>query len=589
MGLQRLIIYGLEEATPFLVSASATLGESIALWNHQQDDLLDDDIVFQEEKSGREVFPNDLVESLMGGKNKELKLLAYQREVTIVHNGIIEDCDGAPTLQGIVQNFAKMNKLDASDYSLLLQRRPLRYLLRKKIEVTVRLNDSTIRTVLMDIDDPITNALEATESGITNRTKRRKKFALGLPPIAGGLATTTSIPWWNMEAMHLNSNKFLTIRARADVALRKIMNTWCAAKRIAARFWTEEGEVAHERLKVSDISGPLKVEVMSDKVLFTITAHNDGKKSISRIRGNSMHPVQSVMEKWCELQGLSIDDCRFEWSELILTGIEFPAFLGMEDEEEMDVFPSGTTPRMLKSQTADAHTATSSSNGHTVTMGLDARPATRGSRKAIVAAKTRAWGSSSNTKAKTTRIKKDWEKNVTAKSKARVAPKAKGDKRMPPGKRLKKKASDPASSNKEDEAPQKTSGRRSGGVLQDLISPMPIKVGVTRAGKKTPVEKPRIPGEIAPGVENIPGKKSFVSGQVTPGAVDISRKRVRRRSSVDLSEDKDEKHMTYDEWEKWDMQEEIRIKRLRKQPTVQEQINVAVALSLSEVTAQERQ
>eukprot|EP00397_Hematodinium_sp_SG-2012_P038843 GEMP01042319.1.p1 GENE.GEMP01042319.1~~GEMP01042319.1.p1 ORF type:complete len:413 (+),score=77.75 GEMP01042319.1:397-1635(+) len=412
----------------------------------------------------------------MGGKNKELKLLAYQREVTIVHNGIIEDCDGAPTLQGIVQNFAKMNKLDASDYSLLLQRRPLRYLLRKKIEVTVRLNDSTIRTVLMDIDDPITNALEATESGITNRTKRRKKFALGLPPIAGGLATTTSIPWWNMEAMHLNSNKFLTIRARADVALRKIMNTWCAAKRIAARFWTEEGEVAHERLKVSDISGPLKVEVMSDKVLFTITAHNDGKKSISRIRGNSMHPVQSVMEKWCELQGLSIDDCRFEWSELILTGIEFPAFLG-----------------------------------------------------------------------------------------------------------------DPASSNKEDEAPQKTSGRRSGGVLQDLISPMPIKVGVTRAGKKTPVEKPRIPGEIAPGVENIPGKKSFVSGQVTPGAVDISRKRVRRRSSVDLSEDKDEKHMTYDEWEKWDKQEEMRIKRLRKQPTVQEQINVAVALSLSEVTAQERQ
>eukprot|EP00397_Hematodinium_sp_SG-2012_P025710 GEMP01026880.1.p1 GENE.GEMP01026880.1~~GEMP01026880.1.p1 ORF type:complete len:520 (+),score=110.05 GEMP01026880.1:397-1956(+) len=519
----------------------------------------------------------------MGGKNKELKLLAYQREVTIVHNGIIEDCDGAPTLQGIVQNFAKMNKLDASDYSLLLQRRPLRYLLRKKIEVTVRLNDSTIRTVLMDIDDPITNALEATESGITNRTKRRKKFALGLPPIAGGLATTTSIPWWNMEAMHLNSNKFLTIRARADVALRKIMNTWCAAKRIAARFWTEEGEVAHERLKVSDISGPLKVEVMSDKVLFTITAHNDGKKSISRIRGNSMHP------KWCELQGLSIDDCRFEWSELILTGIEFPAFLGMEDEEEMDVFPSGTTPRMLKSQTADAHTATSSSNGHTVTMGLDARPATRGSRKAIVAAKTRAWGSSSKTKAKTTRIKKDSEKNVTAKSKARVAPKAKGDKRMPPGKRLKKKASDPASSNKEDEAPQKTSGRRSGGVLQDLISPMPIKVGVTRAGKKTPVEKPRIPGEIAPGVENIPGKKSFVSGQVTPGAVDISRKRVRRRSSVDLSEDKDEKHMTYDEWEKWDKQEEMRIKRLRKQPTVQEQINVAVALSLSEVTAQERQ
>eukprot|EP00397_Hematodinium_sp_SG-2012_P025070 GEMP01026163.1.p1 GENE.GEMP01026163.1~~GEMP01026163.1.p1 ORF type:complete len:530 (+),score=118.65 GEMP01026163.1:397-1986(+) len=529
----------------------------------------------------------------MGGKNKELKLLAYQREVTIVHNGIIEDCDGAPTLQGIVQNFAKMNKLDASDYSLLLQRRPLRYLLRKKIEVTVRLNDSTIRTVLMDIDDPITNALEATESeqfdihhGSTNAI-----VSSTLSPSV--IWPRDELPEDGKRAIYLKPKKRnvailfqgeeTIYAARADVALRKIMNTWCAAKRIAARFWTEEGEVAHERLKVSDISGPLKVEVMSDKVLFTITAHNDGKKSISRIRGNSMHP------KWCELQGLSIDDCRFEWSELILTGIEFPAFLGMEDEEEMDVFPSGTTPRMLKSQTADAHTATSSSNGHTVTMGLDARPATRGSRKAIVAAKTRAWGSSSKTKAKTTRIKKDSEKNVTAKSKARVAPKAKGDKRMPPGKRLKKKASDPASSNKEDEAPQKTSGRRSGGVLQDLISPMPIKVGVTRAGKKTPVEKPRIPGEIAPGVENIPGKKSFVSGQVTPGAVDISRKRVRRRSSVDLSEDKDEKHMTYDEWEKWDKQEEMRIKRLRKQPTVQEQINVAVALSLSEVTAQERQ
>eukprot|EP00397_Hematodinium_sp_SG-2012_P033267 GEMP01035522.1.p1 GENE.GEMP01035522.1~~GEMP01035522.1.p1 ORF type:complete len:423 (+),score=86.34 GEMP01035522.1:384-1652(+) len=422
----------------------------------------------------------------MGGKNKELKLLAYQREVTIVHNGIIEDCDGAPTLQGIVQNFAKMNKLDASDYSLLLQRRPLRYLLRKKIEVTVRLNDSTIRTVLMDIDDPITNALEATESeqfdihhGSTNAI-----VSSTLSPSV--IWPRDELPEDGKRAIYLKPKKRnvailfqgeeTIYAARADVALRKIMNTWCAAKRIAARFWTEEGEVAHERLKVSDISGPLKVEVMSDKVLFTITAHNDGKKSISRIRGNSMHPVQSVMEKWCELQGLSIDDCRFEWSELILTGIEFPAFLG-----------------------------------------------------------------------------------------------------------------DPASSNKEDEAPQKTSGRRSGGVLQDLISPMPIKVGVTRAGKKTPVEKPRIPGEIAPGVENIPGKKSFVSGQVTPGAVDISRKRVRRRSSVDLSEDKDEKHMTYDEWEKWDKQEEMRIKRLRKQPTVQEQINVAVALSLSEVTAQERQ